>query len=569
MTMVVVGLLAVVILVVFVALARHLGGGALVTQIGAALGNGANYTTQLLDRIYLAVIVPAFKRLGRATMAVLLVSLVGGTLIWILGDTIKWWVVAVALVIVVGFISWLVYQDMRTRRQYDLSHCLVAMFSGLLTIGAWFFVAAHICVGMATSPNLPAKIEAIMDARSLAILGAIYIAMAIEVLFIVLDLAAYLAEKGVDLAEGLVKVAIDVITKYLGLNFNIANQEGFRPAVKLAKARVKTAVTPILALGCLMPYPSVLGVVLVGGAFTYFLYERMEAVGIDTLERKQKASKFLEVIGLVLLGALVLVVFVPPLQGQFDTLILKVGALLVGIVQTIIAAIEWILGIKSHTFTGFPWYASLLGLIFTGLVAYAIWPKAETTSSFVRRVRQAVAVPLMVMAMAAIASLTITIFSWGSADQVGIDNGVTLSKMVAPKATLVSASTVRLSYPEIARASHGYVYERRVITDTLWTPLTTTANGITHFDDVTVVPGNTYAYRVAASFRSGTKEYSKEVLVTVPSAGGGGSGGSGGSGGGGGSEARTACSGPNCGNPGMESFCSRHPNVTECEQYRK
>lgn len=579
MQLIVVGLLAIVVLIAFVALARHFGGAALLTSIGNAFRRaGATFATAC-DVVYSDYIVPAFRKLGWYVIGFMLVGVLGSALLWLFGSVVKWWVMPVGLLITLVTLAVLVWNglvryDPATRAfrrttvdEFSVGTVTSAVVIGPLALGLWLFAAAHICVGQAVA--VPANVAPLMDARSLAILGAVFVTMAIEALFLVLDLVAHLAKLGVDFAEGTGGLIISVVKGLLasgvkglaGVNFNIADQEGFKPAVAKAKAKVKTAVMPILALGCLMPYPAVLGFTLVAGAFTYFLFERMEAVGIDTLGRKQSASRFLEIVGYVLLAALALVVFVPPLQAEFDALILKVGELLVGAVRTVIAAIAWVLGIKSHTFTGFPWYAAALGTLFTAAVAAVLWPNGATTG-FVRRVRQGVAVPFMVMAMAGIVSLTVTIFSWGSADQIGIDNGVTLSKMPAPKVAVVTAGAapaVRLTYPEIPRAAGGYVYERRLITDRTWTPLGNVADGVVHFDDTSVTAGTAYAYRVAATFPSGQKEFSREVLVSVPAPV---------------ASAsvtppppppptarRTACSGPTCGNPGLDSYCRHHPDV--------
>jgi hypothetical protein len=563
-------LVALVVLVGFIAIVQALGGGTLLASIASLFASGGRGAVALAQLAYYRLIIPAFQRIGWVVVGVLVVGVVGAWLLYVFGSsTIPIWVPAIAMV-VAGVPAYWIWSNNRRGANLSVFTALSAAFLGLLALGLWFFVAAHLAVGSAVS--VPANTAPLMDARMLAILGVIFILMARELLFVTLDLVAHMAKLGVDFAEGssnlVVSVAKTLLTAGLkglaGVDINLANQELFKPAVKRAKTRINGALLPVLALGVLAPFPSVLGLTMLAGTFVYLAYENAENTGIDTLTWRQRAARTLVYLGYVVLAVLALVVFFPPLQAQFDGLLLAVGSLIGGILQTAIDAIYWVLGIKGHKFTGFPWYAALGGLLFTAFVAWAIWPN-EDHEGAARRVRQGLAAPFIVMMFWALGSLTLTIFTWNTADTVGIDHGVSLSKMKEPSAVLVSGPAVQLTYPEIPRASGGYVYQRRVITDRTWTSLGTVADGVVHFNDTTVVPGTTYAYRVAATFPTGQDEFSREVLVTIPSAGGGtgGSGGGGSGGSGGGSGTRTACSGPNCGNPGLDAMCRRYPSACQ------
>lgn len=569
MSLMVMALLALVVLVGFVGVVSYLGGGTLLASIASLFASSGRGAVAVARLAYYRLILPAFKRIGWVTVGVLTVGVLGAFVLYAYGTTIPWWVPVVAILVAalpVVFIVW------NNGRGADISVFTVisAAFLGTLALGLYFFVAAHLAVGDAVS--VAANTAPLMDARMLAILGVVYVLMAREILFVTLDLVAHMAKLGVDFAEGssnlVVSVAKTLLTAGLkglaGVDINLANQELFKPAVKRAKTRINGALLPVLALGVLAPFPSVLVLTTLAGTYVYLSYENAENTGIDTLTWRQRAARTLVYLGYVVLVVLALVVFFPPLQAKFDGLLLAVGALIGGILQTAIDAIYWVLGIKGHKFTGFPWYAALGGLLFTGIVAWAIWPN-EDHEGAMRRVRQALAAPFIIMMFWALGSLTVTIFSWGTADTVGIDHGASLSKMKEPSAVLVAGPAVQLTYPEIPRASGGYVYQRRVITDRAWTSLGTVADGVVHFNDTSVVPGTTYAYRVAATFRTGQDEFSREVLVSIPSAGGGtgGSGGGGSGGSGGGSGTRTACNGPNCGNPGLDAMCRKYPSACQ------
>jgi hypothetical protein len=573
MQLMLVALISIVVLVGFVAVVQYLGGGALLTSIGNLFTSVGQGVVALATEAYDTIIMPAFQRIGWVVIGTLVVGVIG-TFILAAGSTVPFWVGLVSLPMAGGFVTWIVINEIRGRNNpedFSVMAVISAAFLGLLALGAWFFVAAHLAVGSSVNfptnevPSMTASvsIESLMDARMLAILGVVYILMAREVLFVVLDLVAHLAKLGVDFAEGtsnaVVSIAKTLITAGLkglaNVDINLADQELFKPAVKRAKARVNAAILPVLALGVLMPFPAVLCLTLVAGTFTYLAYENAENCGIDTLTWRQLAARSLVYVGYALLAVLALVVFFPPLQAQFDNLVLAVGALIGGILETAKDAIYWILGIGNKKFVGFPWYAALCGALFTGFVAWMCWPD-EDAEGAKRRARQLLAAPFILLMFLAIGSLTLTIFTWGKADTFSLKEGASLSKMVAPQAYIVDGK-VRLTYPEIPKAAKGYRYERRAVGETNWTVFNTLANGVTHYDDATVVAGTTYAYRVAAVYASGETELSQEVLVKVPDKSVASS-----------SSSMTHpavvrnCPNGNCvGNPGLDAYCARHPDV--------
>jgi|GEM_PF-2540095 len=567
MQLMLVALVAIVVLLAFVAVVQYLGGGALLTSIENLFTRVGQGVVALATEAYDTIIMPAFQRIGWVVIGTLAVGVVG-SIILAAGSTVPFWVGLVALPMAGGFVAWIVINEIRGRNNpedFSVMAVISAAFLGLLALGAWFFVAAHLAVGSAVSA--PANLAPLMDARMLAILGVVYILMARQVLFVVIDLVAHMAKLGVDFGEGLsntvVNIAKTLITAGLkglaNVDINLADQELFKPAVKRAKARVDAAILPVLALGVLMPFPAVLCLTLVAGTFTYLAYENAENCGIDTLTWRQRAARSLVYVGYALLAVLALVVFFPPLQAQFDNLVLALGALIGGILETAKDAIYWILGIGNKKFVGFPWYAALCGALFTGFVAWMCWPD-EDAEGVARRARQLLAAPFLLLMFLAIGSLTLTIFTWGKADTFNLKEGTSLSKMVAPQASIVDGK-VRLTHPEIPKAAKGYRYERRAVGETIWKALNTLANGVTHYDDATVVAGTTYAYRVAAVYASGETEMSQEVLVKVPDKIPDTSVASSSS-----SMTRPAvvrnCPNGNCvGNPGLAAYCARHPDV--------
>jgi hypothetical protein len=577
MQLMLVALISIVVLVGFVAVVQYLGGGALLTSIGNLFTSVGQGVVVLATEAYDTIIMPAFQRIGWVVIGTLVVGVIG-TFILAAGSTVPFWVGLVSLPMAGVFVTWIVINEIRGRNNpedFSVMAVISAAFLGLLALGAWFFVAAHLAVGSSVNfptnevPSMTASvsIESLMDARMLAILGVVYILMAREVLFVVIDLVAHLAKLGVDFAEGtsnaVVSIAKTLITAGLkglaNVDINLADQELFKPAVKRAKARVNAAILPVLALGVLMPFPAVLCLTLVAGTFTYLAYENAENCGIDTLTWRQLAARSLVYVGYALLAVLALVVFFPPLQAQFDNLVLAVGALIGGILETAKDAIYWILGIGNKKFVGFPWYAALCGALFTGFVAWMCWPD-EDAEGAKRRARQLLAAPFILLMFLAIGSLTLTIFTWGKADTFSLKEGASLSKMVAPQAYIVDGK-VRLTHPEIPKAAKGYRYERRAVGETIWKALNPLANGVTHYDDATVVAGTTYAYRVAAVYASGETEMSQEVLVKVPDKIPDTSVASSSS-----SMTRPAvvrnCPNGNCvGNPGLDAYCARHPDV--------
>jgi len=560
MQLIIVALVAIVVLVVFVGVVNHFGGGALLTAIGNMFTSVGGAIEDIAIEAYDNLIVPAFRRIGWAVVGVLGAG-VFGALILAYGSTVPWWVPAAGLIIAGGFTAWIIVNYRRPLANFSVMTVISAAFLGLLTLGLWFFVAAHLAVGSAVSA--PANLAPLMDARMLAVLGVVYILMARELLFMVIDLLAHMAKLGVDFAESsgnaVVSIAKTLISGGLkglaNVDINLADQELFKPAVKRAKARINAAILPVLALGVLMPFPAVLGLTVLAGTFAYLSFENAENCGIDTLTWRQRAARSLVYVGYVLLAVLALVVFFPPLQAAFDGLVLAVGALIGGILETAKDAIYWILGIGNKKFVGFPWYAALCGALFTGFIAWMCWPD-EDAEGAKRRARQLLAAPFILMMFLAIGSLCITIFSWNRADSFSLKEGASLSKMRAPQANIVDSAKVRLTYPEIPKAARGYRYERRAVGETNWTAFNALANGVTHYDDATVIAGTTYAYRLAALYATGETELSEEVLVRVPDK----------------SPPPPPpptttvvvrnCPNGNCtGNPGLAAYCARHPDV--------
>ena len=560
MQLMVVVLLSIVVLVGFVAVVQFLGGGALLTAIGNMFAATGQALVDLAGLAYDTLIAPAFRRIGWVVVGVLFVGVFGAILL-ALGTTVPQSAWIVGLLIASGFSAWIVVNGLRPLDDFSVMTVISASFLGLLSLGVWFFLAAHLAVGNVVAD--PVNLAPLMDARMLAVLGVVYILMAREVLFMVVDLVAHMAKLGVDFAEGssnaIVSIAKTLITAGLrglaNVDINLADQEMFKPAIKRAKARINSALLPVLAIGVLMPFPSVLVLTTLAGIFSYLSFENAENNGIDTLSWRQRAARSLVYAGYALLVLLALVVFFPPLQVKFDALVIQIGALLGGIVDVAIGAIKWVLGIGVKKFVGFPWYAALCGALFTGFVGWMCWPDEDATGA-PRRARQLLAAPFILMMFLAIGSLCITIFSWGKADTFNLKEGTSLSKMVAPQANIVDGK-VRLTYPEIPKAAKGYRYERRAVGETNWTAFNALANGVTHYDDATVVAGTTYAYRVAAVYASGETELSQEVLVKVPDK----------------SVAPPPtsttppvvvrnCPNGNCsGNPGLDAYCARHPDV--------
>ena len=101
-------------------------------------------------------------------------------------------------------------------------------------------------------------------------------------------------------------------------------------------------------------------------------------------------------------------------------------------------------------------------------------------------------------------------------------------------ATADNATQVTLRWTDLATNETGYVVERKVGAAGTFGVLTSPPlppNSVTYTDNVGLVAGTTYFYRVGAVGSSGTS-YSSEASVTIPgsppSSGGGGGGGGGG-----------------------------------------
>jgi len=194
MQLVVVGLVSIVVLIAFVALARHFGGAALLTAIGSAFAAAGTTFENICGLVYEDYIAPAFRKLGWYALGVMLIGVIGSMFLS-LGATVTWWVWFVGLIITIITAAVLVWNgvgrfDFATRTlrwstldEFSVGTVMSAIVVGMLSLGTWFFAAAHICTGQATTANLPANLAPVMDAHSLAIMGAVFIALAIEVLF--------------------------------------------------------------------------------------------------------------------------------------------------------------------------------------------------------------------------------------------------------------------------------------------------------------------------------------------------------------------------------------------------
>jgi len=102
------------------------------------------------------------------------------------------------------------------------------------------------------------------------------------------------------------------------------------------------------------------------------------------------------------------------------------------------------------------------------------------------------------------------------------DTGTTPAKPAAPSGLKASASAgnrIQLSWTDHSRGEAGFRVERKRADVDVWFHVKTTAPGVTTcVDDAVnvVLPGKTYAYRVAAYNAGGLSAYSEEVIVTTP-----------------------------------------------------
>ncbi len=388
MHLILVSIAAIVAFVVFVAAANHFGFGVVLTAIRNRLGETAENVSEIMRDVWYETVVPVLRTLS---VLVALLLAVGVVLSCVSGT---WWVILVSVLIaVVGVIAVLVNR-LRPREEFRLSPLLTIPVLSFAVFGLWEFV------GGVAAHN-----------RAHAVIGALFLFMARDIVFATLEVMARLAALGIDLAEGssnvVVRFAMNWVTKDKKPlpDVNIADQERWVPWVKNGKRKINRALYPVIALGILMPYPVVLGFSFIVAAVTAMAWGNLESEGVDTSERRRKSAAYFEVLCFVLLGFDGLVIFIPDAEQFVDVLFrdLQLGTL--SILGGFHDGLNWI-----HQLTSAETLAMICGTVLLGALAAVIWGNG---------VRKLLAVPFILLALygTAVLGLHVTGVIWHKTTQ--------------------------------------------------------------------------------------------------------------------------------------------------------
>lgn len=493
MQTIVFGLLAVLAFIAFLGVAHHFGAGPLLAAI-------TNRGTQFAGRVwtelqiaYFGHAVPALKRLGWCIAGLMGLAFLGVLIHTVWGNG-TWWLSALTFAAVAGFSAWIAWNVRRTHADFSLQGLLAAAFTGFLTLGIWLFVAAHI-----------------VHDRGVAVLGAAYVLMALEVLFLTVGIIVRLAAFGVYSTEGsmnlFTKLAVSLITNgKQGLKdvfgpggVVIAEEEKWMPVVRQARRRVNNLAFPILALGIILVSPALTGFALIAGFARNLFWGYLEGNGIDTTTRRQRSALAFEMLCYVLLGAAALTVFIPGAGARVDVLWVTFGNLLIGALNATIDAIT----------NGMGW---LVGILLSAGAVYALWSKNPDAP--LRRTRKFVAIPVTIILLFCAGGFIWTLIGNG-VQNAAAKAGVSLAQEFIPEVKATTTPGVKVSWPNWKDAD-GYRVERRELHEAAFSNLKDLASGATAWEDTTVERGKTYFYRIVVASSKGTGFTSSEKQVTVP-----------------------------------------------------
>ncbi|MFH1620528.1 MAG: hypothetical protein ABIB04_00395 [Patescibacteria group bacterium] len=488
MQFVIIGILCVFAFLALTGLAQGTPIGArFASALDQARLRGAGLLQAMIDA-YEEYVQPVLRRMGYVVLATLVFGFVAAWIV--LGRGILNWFTFVLVGTMVAGI-YLILRDM-SRQPVDFSVFALAqsIFVALLGEGAALFLLAHATWN-----------------RQTALLGIVFILMAREVLFLIIQIAARLATLGVDMAEGTSNLLLNLVVKLLtvgtqGLKdvfgaggVNIADQERFVPAIRRAKLKINSLLLPVLAMGLLMPYFVVLFALILAGMVSSLNWGKLESVDIDTKSRRQRSALAFEFLSYLLLLPALALTAIPALQAKMNT----------GYGQFEIWLVD----------SAKPERIFLLFLaVAAGAAAYS-W--AALGSRFMR-------ILAGVAAIVCLGSFGDLIWSFVSDDATNIAKAATNGVLMEFTPTCTATKDgVAIKWPEYP-GNKGYQIMRRELHDTGFKPLTDSSGAPFTFDrdakqweDTTPERGKTYFYRVVAlgASHDGSNLTSEERRVEV------------------------------------------------------
>lgn len=492
MSVLVIGLVAALALALMFGLAH---GTAAAQRFGNAFQHARNQAELgfewFMDQ-YEEHIQPLIRNMGWVAMTFLVVS---GSSVFVVPKA-TWLSIVVFLLSAGGFtMLWRAMQ--RTPGQFSAFSLASWIFLSYLGVGIALFWA-----GIASNE------------RRLAVLGVAYILCAREVLFLEISVAGYAFWLGIKTIEGsgnlVFKIAIGLLTSgkqslatLIGPDgIDVFPEQKIGPAIQSVKYRINIALYPVLAIGILTVNDVAVGLTLLAGLVSYFVWGNLAGEGINITSRRQRAAQLLEILAYALLAVAALVALVPGFARAFD-------AQMVAIKTWVVNLIDCKVGVMLPSLK-----TALAGLIITGLVLGYVYPWKNDAK--LPGTRKLVAVPFGILAIVCLVGGTVSLLSKGSSDTVAVC-GLSLSQAQAPVVTLENGRP-RLTWTE-ARNAAEYRLERRAVNETAFQPVsggTSIKSGVTTWIDNDLTAKGEFYYRLIVVYSDGhLSAPSPEVSVVI------------------------------------------------------
>ncbi len=377
------------------------------------------------------------------------------------------------------------------------------------------------------------RFSVIGDARAIALIGGMYVAIGCAIISIIGYLLAAVAKTGIDFVEFTMdrfmlivsgtllgnKDDLKKITDPKARVANIADQEEVQPWLAAVFGSFAVVFVPLAIIQILTVNPTVLlGAILFGviGEQLYrFLGNSGETEDAVKGMKLQGAWRFM-IVAYVLLIAAVLPMLFPGAVSKVDAFGAACESTIVGAVGFLVRLLEWVAGFfggkvtLALASTKMVWFR----LFVAGTIAYLMYPKTDDKNW--RLLRKFVAVPLFVVAGHAFL-IVLFIGFWSPKAEAVTVTGEYVDH-TAPKPVIsVEDLQVKLEWSRSAGADGYRILRRDEMSATYQavTPLKAPlAKSQTHFIDAGVAPGR-YYYQLVAVRGSGNSEPSPEQLVIV------------------------------------------------------